>query len=45
MEEGMFRTMYLTSCTAPKFYGLPKIHKTGTPLMPIVFRLQTQTMI
>ena len=34
--EGMYRTMYPTGCTAPKFYGLPKIHKTGTPLMPIV---------
>ena len=32
MEEGMYRTMYLTICIAPKFYGLPKIHKTGTPL-------------
>ena len=32
----MYRTMYPTSCTAPKFYGLPKIHKTGTPLRPIV---------
>ena len=36
MDEGMYRTMYPTSCTAPKFYGLPKIHKTGTPLRPIV---------
>ena len=31
MDEGMYRTMYPTSCTAPRFYGLPKIHKTGTP--------------
>ena len=31
MDEGMYRSMYPTSCTAPKFYGLPKIHKTGTP--------------
>ena len=31
MEEGMYRTMYPTSCTAPMFYGFPKIHKTGTP--------------
>ena len=23
-------------CWAPKFYGLPKIHKQGTPLRPIV---------
>ena len=36
MEEGMYRTMYPTSCTASKFYGLPKIHKTGIPLRPIV---------
>ena len=28
--------MYPTSCKAPKFYGLPKIHKTGTTLRPIV---------
>ena len=36
MGEGMYRTMYPTGCTASKFYGLPKIHKTGTPLRPIV---------
>ena len=36
MEVGMYRTMYPISCTAPKFYGLPKIYKTGTPLRPIV---------
>ena len=36
MGEGMHKTMYPTGCTAPKFYGLPKIHKTGTPLRPIV---------
>ena len=36
MKEGMHRTMYPTCCTAPKFYGSPKIHKTGPPLRPIV---------
>ena len=36
MGEGMNRTMYPTSCTAPMFYGLQKIHKTGTPIRPIV---------
>ena len=36
MGEGMYRTMYPTSCIAPKFYGLSKIHKTGTPFRPIV---------
>ena len=36
MDEGTYRTMYPTSCTSPRFYGLPKIYKTGTPLRPIV---------
>ena len=36
MGEGMYRIMYPTGCTAPKFYGLPKIHKTGTTLRTIV---------
>ena len=26
----------LPGCIPPKFYGLPKIHKTGNPLRPIV---------
>ena len=29
--DGMYKTIYPTSCMPPKFYGLPKIHKTGTP--------------
>ena len=28
--------MYPTGAGAPKFYGLPKIHKQDTPLRPIV---------
>ena len=28
--------MYPTSCTSPKIYGLPKIHKTSTPIRPTV---------
>ena len=32
MGEGIYRTMYPNGWIAPKFYGLPKIHKTGTPL-------------
>ena len=36
MGEGMYRTMYPTGCITPKFYGLPKIHKTGIPLRPVV---------
>ena len=36
LDEGTYRTMYPTGCVLPKFYGLPKIHKTGTPLRPVV---------
>ena len=34
--EGMYKAMYPTGCAPPKFYGLPKIHKTDNPLRPIV---------
>ena len=36
MDESTYKTMYPTSCILPKFYGLPKIHKTRTPSGPIV---------
>ena len=36
LDEGMYRVMYPTGCVLPKFYGLPKIHKTGNPLRPTV---------
>ena len=31
-----YKQLYPTSAVPPKFYGLPKIHKTCTPLRPIV---------
>ena len=31
-----YKQLYHTSAVPPKFYGLPKINKTGTPLRPIV---------
>ena len=31
LEENLYKSMYPTGCTSHKFYGLPKIHKTGTP--------------
>ena len=43
MSEGMYRSMYPTSCIAPKFYGLTKIHKTGIPLRPIVSSMGSAT--
>ena len=36
LDEGTYNAMYPTGCVPPKFYGLPKIHKTGNPLRPIV---------
>lgn len=33
----------INSTLPPKFYGLPKVHKTGTPLWPIVASLKLAT--
>ena len=38
----MYQAMYPTGCV-PKFYGLPKIHKTGIPLRPIVCSMGSVT--
>ena len=43
MDEGMYRTMYPTGWTSPKFYGLQEIYKTGTPLRPIVSSMGSVT--
>ena len=34
--EALYRRLYPTGAGSPKFYGLPKIHKEGIPLRPIV---------
>ena len=31
-----YKTMYPASCIPPRFYGFPNIHKTGTPLRPVI---------
>ena len=36
MSEALYRRLYPTGAGSPKFYGLPKIHKEGIPLRPIV---------
>ena len=36
IEEQLYKKMYPTGPVAPKFYGLPKIHKTDIPLRSIV---------
>ncbi len=36
IDEAQYRRLYPTGCVVPRFYGLPKIHKTNLPLRPIV---------
>ena len=36
MNENLYKRLYPTEGGSPKFYGLPKIHKVGIPLRPIV---------
>ena len=36
LENSSYKYMYLVRCISLKFYGLPKIHKTNTPLRSIV---------
>ena len=37
LDEGTYKTVYSTGCVPPKLYGLPKIHKNGNPLRPIIW--------
>ena len=34
LSTNKYKQLYPTSAVPPKFYGLPKIHKVGTPLGP-----------
>ena len=36
MNEVTYRRLYPTGASSPKFHGLPKVHKQGMPLRPIV---------
>jgi hypothetical protein len=36
ISDTLYNRIYPTSEIIPKFYGLPKIHKNGAPLRPIV---------
>ena len=36
MSETTYKKVYPAGAGIPKFYGLPKIHKAGVPLRPIV---------
>ena len=43
LTEEAYKSLYPTEAVSPKFYGLPKIHKPGTPLRPIVSSIGTAT--
>ena len=36
ISEAVYKRLYPTEAGSPKLYGLPKIHKEGMPLRPIV---------
>ena len=43
MKDELYRRLYCTGAGSSKFYGLPKIHKVGMPLRPIVSSIGTVT--
>ena len=43
LSEENCKQMYPTGAVSPKYYGLPKIHKAGTPLRPIISSIGTAT--
>ena len=43
MDENTYKRVYPTGASAPKFYGLPKIHKEDVPLRPIVSSIRSVT--
>ena len=43
IDENTYEKMYPTGVSAPKFYGLPKIHKKEVPLRPILASIGSVT--
>ena len=43
INDATFKRLYPTGAGSPKFYGLPKVHKQGTPLRPIVSNIGAVT--
>ena len=43
MDDATYRRFYPTAASPPKFYGLPKVHKSGMPLRPIVSSIGSVT--
>ena len=43
LNKATYKRLYPTGAGSPKFYGLPKVHKQGTPLRPIVSSIGAAT--
>ena len=43
MNEVTYKKLYPTGANSPKFYGLPKVHKQGMPLRPIISSIEAVT--
>ena len=43
LKEELYKRLYPTGAGSSMFYGLPKIHKVGMPLRPIVSSIGTVT--
>ena len=43
INEVVYRRLYPTEASSPKFYGLQKVHKQGMPLRPIVSSIGAAT--
>ena len=43
ISESTYKMLYSSDGLCPRFYGLPKIHKTGIPLRPIVSFVNSPT--
>ena len=41
INDNLYRKLYPTGASSPKFYGLPKVHKEGIPLRPIVSSIRS----
>ena len=38
ISDTIYKRLYPTQASSPKYYGLPKVHKEGVPLRPIISR-------
>ena len=43
MDDNTYKMLYPTGAGPPKYYGLPKVHKPGLPLKPIISNIGSVT--